>query len=89
MFIEVEGKIGHCWHLWVFLCQDAVYFKLAQTRSSLVVNEVLGEKVKGFLLVDRYSAYKAFVVRCGNKLVLAFCWAHVRRDFLQIELVPN
>ena len=27
VFIEVEGKIGHCLHLWVFLCQDAVYFK--------------------------------------------------------------
>lgn len=86
VFVDVEGKIGHRWNLWVFLCQDAVYFKLAKTRSSLVVNDVLGEKVEGFLLVDRYSAYKAFVIRCDNKLVLAFCWAHVRRDFLQIEL---
>lgn len=86
VFIEVEGKIGHRWYIWVFLCQDAVYFKLAKTRSSLIVEEVLGEEVKGFLLVDRYAAYKAFVVRCGGNLLLAFCWAHVRRDFLQIEM---
>jgi transposase len=86
VFIEVDGKIGHNWYIWVFLCHDAVYFKLAKTRSSLVVEEVLGEEVNGVLLVDRYSAYKAYVVRCGGNLLLAFCWAHVRRDFLQIEM---
>lgn len=86
VFVEVEGKTGHRWQLWTFLCEEAVYFKLAKTRSSLVVGEVLGEKIKGVLLVDRYSAYKAFVLRCGKKLLLAFCWAHVRRDFLTIEI---
>jgi transposase len=86
VFVEVEGKTGHRWQLWTFLCEEAVYFKLAKTRSSLVVGEVLGEEVEGFLLVDRYSAYKAFVLRCGKKLLLAFCWAHVRRDFLTIEI---
>jgi transposase len=36
------------------------------------------------LLVDRYSAYKAMAqVKAGN-IVLAFCWAHVRRDFVQV-----
>ena len=44
-------------------------------------------------MVDRYSAYKAMVqVKLGN-LLLVFCWAHVRRDFLAVgkgwpELTP-
>lgn len=85
VFAEVEGKIGHRWQLWVFLCEEAVYFKIAPTRSSLVVQEVLGSAAQGVLVVDRYSAYKAFAVVCGGKLLLAFCWSHVRRDYLTIS----
>lgn len=85
VFVEVEGKTGHRWQLWVFLCEEAVYFKLSPTRSSAVIEEVLGAAAVGTLVVDRYSAYKAFVVRNGGKLLLAFCWAHVRRDFLTLE----
>ncbi len=33
-------------------------------------------------MVDRYSAYKAMAqVKLGD-VVLASCWAHVRRDFV-------
>ena len=36
------------------------------------------------LMVDRYSAYKAMAqVKLGN-VVLVFCWAHVRRDFVKL-----
>ena len=36
------------------------------------------------LMVDRYSAYKAMSqVKAGN-ILLAFCWAHVRRDFVEV-----
>ena len=36
------------------------------------------------LMVDRYSAYKAMAqVKLGN-VVLVFCWAHVRRDFVKV-----
>jgi transposase len=36
------------------------------------------------LMVDRYSAYKAMAqVKRGN-VTLAFCWAHVRRDFVKV-----
>jgi transposase len=34
----------------------------------------------GTLNVDRYSAYKAIAKK--GLFILAFCWAHVRRDFL-------
>jgi transposase len=36
------------------------------------------------LMVDRYSAYKAMAqVKAGN-ILLAFCWSHVRRDFVKV-----
>ena len=85
VFAEVEGKKGHRWQLWVFLCDEAVYFKIAPTRSSLVVQEVLGSTAEGVLVVDRFSAYKAFAAIRGGKLLLAFCWSHVRRDYLTIS----
>jgi transposase len=34
------------------------------------------------LVCDRYSAYKSLALAC-EELILAFCWAHVRRDFLK------
>ena len=34
------------------------------------------------LVCDRYSAYKSLALEC-EALILAFCWAHVRRDFLK------
>jgi transposase len=34
------------------------------------------------LVCDRYSAYKSLAKGC-DALILAYCWAHVRRDFLK------
>ncbi len=34
------------------------------------------------LVCDRYSAYKC-LAKDHDKLILAYCWAHVRRDFLK------
>ena len=36
----------------------------------------------GILNVDRYSAYKALPQVKSGHILLAFCWAHQRRDFL-------
>jgi transposase len=36
------------------------------------------------LVVDRYSASKAMSWVKDGVLVLAFCWAHVRRDFIRV-----
>ncbi len=36
----------------------------------------------GIVICDRYSAYKKLARTMG--FLLAFCWAHVRRDFLTL-----
>jgi len=82
VFAQVEGKQGHRWYLWVFLSSDTVVYKLETSRSSQVPLDHFGEEAEGLLNVDRYVAYKV-LLKMG-RLLLAFCWAHVRRDFLGV-----
>ena len=84
VFIDLDGKAGHRWWLWVFLGEDTVVFRLDPTRSHDVPEAHFPADARVVLMVDRYSAYKAMKqVKLGN-IVLAFCWAHVRRDFVTV-----
>jgi transposase len=83
VFATVEGKVGFRWFLWVFHSQQAVVFVLDSGRAHDVPEEHLGPVEEGILSVDRYSAYKAMKQVKEGKITLAFCWAHVRRDFLE------
>jgi transposase len=84
VFITWEGKTGHRWWLWVFLGADTVVFRLDPTRSHDVPEGHFPADADVVLMVDRYSAYKAMAqVKLGN-VVLVFCWAHVRRDFVRV-----
>jgi transposase len=47
-----------------------------------VPKEFFGEEAKGTIICDRFSAYKNPAGEVLT-LILAFCWAHVRRDFLE------
>ena len=85
VFVTIEGKTGQRWYLWVFHAADVVVFVLSPTRAHDVPEEHFGEDAEGILLVDRYSAYKAIEQVKDGSIVLAFCWAHVRRDFLRVE----
>ena len=82
VFVPVEGKVGNRWQLWVFHSQQAVVYLLRPTRSAEVPLKYFDKQTKGFLVVDRYSAYKK-LARLYPGLILAFCWAHLRRDFLE------
>ena len=84
VFAEQEGKIGHTWWLWVFGGQDTVVYVLDPTRSHAVPENHFPKQARGVLLVDRYGAYKAMAQVKEGTLVLAFCWAHVRRDFVRV-----
>jgi transposase len=84
VFATVEGKVGHRWTLWVFHSAEAVVFVLDQGRAHDVPEDHLGPVEEGILSVDRYSAYKAMKQVKDGTILLAFCWAHVRRDFLGV-----
>jgi transposase len=84
VFIVQEGKTGYCWWLWVFLGQDTVAYRLDPRRSHDVPEAHFPAKASLVLMVDRYAAYKAMAQVKAGLIVLAFCWAHVRRDFVQV-----
>lgn len=82
VFATVEGKVGYRWYMWVFSSPSTVVYTLDKSRSAKVPKAHFGSHVEGILVVDRYCAYKAMVK--GSRIILAFCWSHVRRDFLAV-----
>ena len=84
VFAEKQRKNSYRWWLWVFAGEDSVVYVLDPTRSHDVPERHFPADTKGVLIVDRYSAYKAMKQVVDGKLILAFCWAHVRRDFVRV-----
>ena len=59
-------------------------FHIDASRSAEAAAELFGELAPGTVIVcDRYSAYKRLARLLGGLVTLAFCWAHLRRDFIQ------
>jgi transposase len=93
VYVEHESKVGYRWWLWVVVSRETVVYLVDPRRSHDVPEKHFPEDAAGILLVDRYSAYKAMGQVKLGELRLAFCWSHVRRDFLEVgksfeELVP-
>jgi len=84
VFATYEGKVGYRWYLWVFHAADVVVFVLSPGRSHEVPEAHFGPVEEGILVVDRYAAYPAMAQVKDGTIVLAFCWAHVRRDFITV-----
>jgi transposase len=84
VFIALEGKEGYGWWLWVLLGPDTVAYLLDAGRDHTVPEGHYQAESRGVLVVDRYAAYKAMSWVKDGVIVLAFCWAHVRRDFIRV-----
>lgn len=92
VFVEIEGKSGHRWYLWVFQSRSVAYYKLDTSRSATVPSAVLAGVNGGCISCDRHGAYKKFA-RLHPGFTLSYCWAHQRRDLLTLandypELAP-
>ena len=74
--------------LWVSLAAGTVLARILETRSADAAEDLLGHFKRAgpavVLVCDRYSAYKALRNRFPEDFILAFCWAHQRRDFRQV-----
>ena len=88
VFERVEGKESHRWWVWVVVSPISRVYLLRTSRGAGVPKEFFGwdEQTQtcrwpGRLMVDRFASYKFLTVA----LLLAFCWAHVRRDFLMFR----
>jgi transposase len=86
VFEEIDHKAGHRWYLWVTQSPSVAYYQMAPGRDAGVpldhFSELAGGQFPVYLVCDRYVAYKK-LAKVLPVIVLAFCWAHQRRDFLE------
>lgn len=83
VFVEILGKVGHRWYMWVFQSCSVVHYVVDKSRAAEVIIAELAGVDQGIISCDRYSGYKRFA-RLNPGVTLAFCWAHQRRDFLDL-----
>ena len=81
------GGSQRAW-LWVSVSKDSVLYKIDRSRSSEVAKVLFVDSVDCvFLVCDRYGSYKKmvrdFLKEFNKKVILCFCWAHMRRDFIK------
>jgi transposase len=79
----LDGPGSSTWWAWCLATNDAVFYDIHRQRSSKAAQAMLNG-FEGVLITDGYSAYDA-VQRAGPGITHAFCWAHVRRKFLEAE----
>jgi transposase len=84
VFVITEDKEGYGWWLWASLSPDTVVYLLDPSRAHTVPENHYQADARGALVVDRFSAYKAMSQVKKGLMVLAFCWSHVRRDFIRV-----
>jgi transposase len=83
VFVEILGKVGHRWYMWVFQSCSVVHYVVDESRAAEVIIAEFAGVDEGIISCDRYSGYKRFA-RLNPGVKLAFCWAHQRRDFLTL-----
>ena len=63
---------------WCFRAEAYTVFHIAETRSSQVLWDVLGEEFNGVVGCDYFSAYRKYMKECN--ILVQFCLAHLIRD---------
>lgn len=63
---------------WCFRARTFILFLIASSRSSEVLEQVLGTAFAGVINCDYFSAYRKFMN--GSSAIMQFCLAHLIRD---------
>ena len=74
-----EGK--KLW-IWAFVAQGFTFFKIDPSRSTTVLEAVLGPDCRAIIGSDLFGAYTKFAKTAPVQIQL--CWAHLIRDLLLI-----
>lgn len=87
VFEGIEGKTGHRWWLWIVISESVTYYYLAPGRGAdnpkTHFDDLDPATALAIFLCDRFSSYKKMATDMAM-FILAFCWAHVRRDFIKM-----
>ena len=73
---KLAGKL--CW-LWLAATGTVAAFLIHAHRGWDALQALLGEKIRGFVGSDRWSAYAKLSPYCRQ-----ICWAHLKRDFQKL-----
>jgi transposase len=73
---KLAGKL--CW-LWVAATETVAAFVIHARRGRDGLAALLGERVRGLVCSDRWSAYGRLSPYCRQ-----VCWAHLKRDFQKL-----
>ena len=84
-----EGRSSRAW-LWTSVSTDSVYFHVDPSRSAEVALKLFGGAGRHTVLVcDRYSAYKKLARELDGAVILAFCWSHQRRTYVDAPRITS
>lgn len=84
LLLGVKGRPTKTWQVWAVAVQNAVCYRLKDSRSEAAAREVFRD-FKGVAMVDDYVAYRSLSAASGGTLLLANCWLHVRRKWVELE----
>ena len=83
-----DGGDGEKWWLWSACTNNAVCYRLEDSRSNDAGKKLVGN-YRGIVMCDGYSVYSSLADR-GAQFRLAHCWSHVRRKYFEIkDSFPN
>ena len=72
---------------WCFRAADFTVFRIAGTRSSQVLWDLLGREFQGVLGCDYFSAYRKYMK--DDSVLVQFCLAHLIRDLKFLTTLPD
>jgi transposase len=72
-------EAGQTRWLWAAATATVVCFVIHCQRGAKGLAALLGQKIRGIVCSDRWSAYRRLLVRRRQ-----ICWAHLRRDFQKL-----
>gem|GEM_PF-305151 len=78
-----DAGVAKNWQVWALAAPNAVVYRIEDSRGADAAKKVLGG-FKGVAMTDGYAVYEALAKK-GEDFVVAHCWAHVRRKFIEAE----
>lgn len=78
--MDAESNKNKLHWMWVFVASKSVAYVFDATRSGNVPKDYFKNTSEGILNVDRLASYNTV----KDKILLAYCWFHLRRDFITV-----
>jgi transposase len=79
---------GRCQWTWAFRAPQFTLFHIDRTRSTSVLDRLLGSEFSGTMVSDYYSAYRSYLA-AHPRAEAQFCLAHLVRDVRFLESLPG